>query len=117
MTGFTGGPIAALRRIAFLMERQREETRRIEAFRNAARTILPLPEDEVRARAENGTLTELAGIGPSTAAVITDACRGQVPDRLAALEETAGPLAPGCAGTSTPTPTGPTAARRWRRWR
>ena len=95
MTGFTGGPIAALRRIAFLMERQREETRRIEAFRNAARTILPLPEDEVRARAENGTLTELTGIGPSTAAVITDACRGQVPDRLTALEETAGPLAPG----------------------
>ena len=95
MTGFTGGPIAALRRIAFLMERQREETRRIEAFRNAARTILPLPEDEVRARAENGTLTELTGIGPSTAAVITDACRGQVPDRLATLEETAGPLAPG----------------------
>ena len=95
MTGFTGGPIAALRRIAFLMERQREETRRVEAFRNAARTILPLPEDEVRARAENGTLTELTGIGPSTAAVITDACRGQVPDRLAALEETAGPLAPG----------------------
>ena len=95
MTGFTGGPVAALRRIAFLMERQREETRRIEAFRNAARTILPLPEDEVWARAENGTLTELTGIGPSTAAVITDACRGQVPDRLATLEETAGPLAPG----------------------
>ena len=92
---FSGGPVAALRRIAFLMERQREETRRIEAFRNAARTILPLPEDEVLARAENGTLTELAGIGPSTAAVITDACRGVVPERLAALERTAGPLVPG----------------------
>ncbi len=92
---FSGGPVAALRRIAFLMERQREETRRIEAFRNAARTILPLPEDEVLARAENGTLTELAGIGPSTAAVITDACRGVVPERLAALEESAGPLVPG----------------------
>ena len=95
MTGFTGGPVAALRRIAFLMERQREESRRIEAFRNAARTILPLPEDEVLARAERGTLTELTGIGPSTAAVITDACRGVVPERLAALEKTAGPLAPG----------------------
>jgi len=93
--GFTGGPVAALRRIAFLMERQREETRRIEAFRNAARTILPLPEEEVAARAEAGTLTELPGVGPSTAAVITQACRGQLPDRLAALEKTAGPLAPG----------------------
>ena len=92
---YTGGPVAALRRIAFLMERQREESRRIEAFRNAARTILPLPEDEVLARADSGTLTELSGIGPSTAAVITDACRGVVPERLALLEKAAGPLAPG----------------------
>ena len=90
-----GGPVAALRRIAFLMERQREETRRIEAFRNAARTILPLPEEEVSARADAGTLTELPGIGPSTAAVITDACRGVLPERLARLESTAGPLAEG----------------------
>ena len=99
--------MATLRRIAFLMERQREETRRIEAFRKAARTILPLPEDEVRRRAaEAGTLTELTGIGPSTAAVITDACNGVVPERLVKLEATAGPAgawrarscAPGCAG-------------------
>jgi putative hydrolase len=92
---FHGGPVAALRRIAFLMERQREETRRIEAFRNAARTILPLPEEEVAERASAGTLTELAGIGPSTAAVITDACRGVLPERLARLEATSGPLAAG----------------------
>ena len=92
---FTGGPVAALRRIAFLMERQREESRRIEAFRRAARTILPLPEEEVAARAEAGTLSELPGIGPSTATVITQACRGQLPDRLAKLEATAGPLAAG----------------------
>lgn len=91
----TLGPVATLRRIAFLMERQREETRRIEAFRRAARTILPLPEEDVRARAEAGTLTELPGIGKSTAAVISDACRGVVPERLVALEETAGPLATG----------------------
>lgn len=89
------GPVATLRRIAFLMERQREETRRIEAFRNAARTILPLTEDDVRARAEAGTLTDLPGIGPSTAAVITDACNGVVPERLVRLETTSGPLAHG----------------------
>ncbi|MCY7401413.1 MAG: PHP domain-containing protein [Nocardioides sp.] len=92
---YTGGPVTALRRIAFLMERQREESRRIEAFRNAARTILTLLEDEVLARADSGTLTELTGIGPSTAAVIADACRGVVPERLALLEKTAGPLVPG----------------------
>lgn len=92
---FAGGPVAALRRIAFLMERRREETRRIEAFRNAARTILPLGEAEVAAQAAAGTLTDLPGIGPSTAAVITQACRGEVPERLARLEQTAGPLAEG----------------------
>jgi putative hydrolase len=92
---YWGGPVVALRRIAFLMERRREETRRIEAFRNAARVVLGLDEDEVRERVEAGTLTDLAGIGPSTAAVISDAVRGRVPDRLAALEETAGPLAEG----------------------
>jgi putative hydrolase len=47
-------------------------------------------------RVEAGTLTELAGIGPSTAAVIEAAVRGEVPERLARLEAAyAGPLAQG----------------------
>jgi putative hydrolase len=92
---YEGGPVAALRRIAFLMERGREETRRIQAFRNAAAVILPLPADEVAARAEAGTLTDLAGIGPSTAAVITDAVHGEMPERLAKLEAAFGPLVKG----------------------
>jgi putative hydrolase len=92
---YEGGPVAALRRIAFLMERGREETRRIQAFRNAAAVILPLSHDEVAARAGAGTLTELAGIGPSTAAVITDAVQGVVPERLAKLEAAFGPLVKG----------------------
>jgi len=90
------GPVAALRRIAFLMERGREETRRIEAFRSAAAAILPLPDGEVAQRVEAGTITELPGIGSSTGAVIAAAVRGEVPDRLARLEaEHAGPLAAG----------------------
>ncbi len=95
-TSYDRGPVAALRRVAFLMERGREETRRVQAFRNAAATILPLPDDEVAARVEAGTLTELSGIGPSTAAVIGEAVRGEVPERLARLErEYAGPLTAG----------------------
>ncbi len=85
-TPYDAGPVAALRRIAFLMERGREESRRIEAFRSAAATILPLGDDEVAARAEAGTLTELPGIGPSTGSVITDAVRGRLPERLEKLE-------------------------------
>ncbi|MGZ5405092.1 MAG: PHP domain-containing protein [Nocardioides sp.] len=93
---YDAGPVAALRRIAFLMERGREESRRIEAFRTAAATILPLPADEVAARVEAGTLTELPGIGPSTGSVIADAVRGTVPERLATLEAAHhGPLVPG----------------------
>ncbi len=93
---YDAGPVAALRRIAFLMERGREESRRIEAFRSAAATILPLPADEVAARVEAGTLTELPGIGPSTSSVIADAVRGTLPERLATLEaQHDGPLAPG----------------------
>lgn len=93
---YDGGPVAALRRIAFLMERGREESRRIEAFRAAAATILPLDADEVAARVEAGTLTELPGIGKSTGGVIADAVRGVLPERLARLEaEHRGPLAPG----------------------
>jgi putative hydrolase len=92
---YEGGPVAALRRIAFLMERGREETRRIQAFRNAAAVILQLPADEVSARAQAGTLTDLAGIGPSTAAVITEALNGEVPERLARLEAAFGPLVKG----------------------
>ena len=92
---YDGGPVAALRRVAFLMERSREETRRVRAFRNAAATILPLPADEVAQRVEAGTLTDLPGIGPSTAAVIEAAVRGVLPERLAALEAQAGPLTKG----------------------
>ena len=92
---YGGGPVAALRRIAFLMERGREETRRIQAFRNAAAVILPLPVDEVAQRVHAGTLTDLAGIGPSTAKVITDAVNGVLPERLAKLEAAFGPLVKG----------------------
>ncbi|WP_307785534.1 PHP domain-containing protein [Nocardioides luteus] len=86
-------PVAALRRIAFLLERGREDSYKVKAFRTAAAAILPLPEEEVRRRAAEGTLTELSGVGASTAKVITEAARGEVPQRLADTERVhGGPL-------------------------
>ena len=38
---YDGGPVAALRRIGFLLERGREETYKVKAYRNAAAAILP----------------------------------------------------------------------------
>ena len=92
------GPVAALRRVAFLLERSRAETYKVKAFRAAAATILPLDRDEVATRVREGTLQELPGIGASTAEVIEAAVEGRTPERLARLEaDVGGPLVDGGA--------------------
>jgi len=93
---FDAGPVAALRRIAFLLERSRAETYKAKAFRAAADVLLPLDPDEVAERARAGTLRELPGIGASTAEVVEAAVAGRTPERLARLEdEVGGPLVSG----------------------
>jgi putative hydrolase len=93
---YAAGPVAALRRIAFLLERSRQETYKVKAFRGAADTILPLGHDEVAARVRAGTLRDLPGVGASTAEVIEAAVEGRTPTRLAKLEDEAGgPLVDG----------------------
>src|SRR3954471_6802198 len=88
-------PVAALRRIAFLLERRLADSYRIKAYRGAAASLLTVDSAEVRARAEAGTLQELPRIGSKTAAVISECVAGQVPAYLTELERTAGPLVDG----------------------
>ncbi|MGW1343767.1 PHP domain-containing protein [Kribbella sp. NPDC002412] len=84
--------IAALRAIGYYLERDRQPTHRVKAYRRAADTIAALPATEVRARRRAGTLTELPGIGPKTEAVIVEAMDGSTPAYLVKLEEAAGEL-------------------------
>ncbi|MBB5787768.1 putative hydrolase [Jiangella mangrovi] len=87
-----------MRRIAFLLERAREPTYRVRAFRTAAATADSIGIAELVERIEAGTLTELPGIGKVTATVITEALGGEVPVYLRRLEATGGrPVAEGGA--------------------
>lgn len=91
-------PIEALERVSYLSDRGRLESRKSEAFLKAAAVLRALPTEELEQRIVNGTITFLAGIGPSTAAVIQQAAAGTVPDRIHKLEqETVVPIGAGAA--------------------
>jgi putative hydrolase len=88
--------IAALSEIAYWLERERAETRRVEAYRKAAWALADLPPNEMRERIAAGSLTDIPHVGSSTSAVVMEASTGVVPRKLAELRQRgAAPLATG----------------------
>lgn len=90
--------VAALRRIAFLLERAQASPYRSEAFRGAARSIERQAPDRLAALAASGSLTDLPAVGARTADVVAHVLRDKPVEYLDELErEHATSLAPGAA--------------------
>ena len=69
-------PVAALERVAYCLDRVLTDSFRVKAYTSAAATLRELPPGELERRHADGTITELAGIGPKTGAIIAQALDG-----------------------------------------
>lgn len=76
----------ALQRIADLLERMREPTFRVRAFRQAAASVKALRPEELTRLVATGALQSLPGIGEKTERVVLQALAGEMPSYLARLE-------------------------------
>jgi putative hydrolase len=79
-------PEEALLRVIHCLDRAHETGFKAKAFVRALDVVRNTPPDELARRAANDTLTELDGIGTSTATVITDALEGREPAYLRKIE-------------------------------
>jgi putative hydrolase len=80
-------PLDALNEIAFRLERSGADTYKVRAFRHAARALESLPPGELAALAQASRLQSIDGVGSSTAQVIAEALRGEIPGYLSKLDD------------------------------
>ena len=69
-------PVEALERVVHCLDRAHETGFKTKAFVRALEVVRGIPPDELASRAEAGTLTDLEGIGDSTARLITETLHG-----------------------------------------
>jgi putative hydrolase len=81
-------PVEALRKIAYLLERNGADTYKVRAFRNAAAAVADVDPARLAQLAAARRLKDLPGVGDSTAKVIAEAIAGEVPAYLRELETT-----------------------------
>jgi putative hydrolase len=80
-------PADALDRIVYLLDRALAEPTKVRAFARARDVVLDSGDGEIARLHAAGKLTDLPGVGPTTAKVITESLDGEVPSYLAHLEE------------------------------
>ncbi len=88
-------PVEALREIGFLLERSRADTFRVKAYRGAATIVAEMTDEQRQELQEQRSWGKVAGVGPKTATVISQALAGGVPDYLQKLRDAKEPLTVG----------------------
>ncbi|MCL2533709.1 MAG: PHP domain-containing protein [Nocardiaceae bacterium] len=85
-------PVAALREVAFWLERGRADSYRVKAYRRAADVVAGLTESQRESRQRDGGWTALPGVGAKTASIVEQAMAGDVPEYLRELRDAAQPI-------------------------